>query len=182
VASKARREAAKSPCSPASTPAPLSAPHAPLGRLAVERELADGLEHAEAAAVAGDQGVVGERGDAVQRVGAADALGGVEREAADEHAELGEQPLRGVAEQVVAPADRGPQRLLAFRRVAGTAAEQIEAAAQAVEDLRHRRRARAPAADRPRGRAARTARQRARRPAARARARARPRSAAARGW
>ena len=42
-----------------------------------ERVFADGLEHPEAAAVAGEQAVVGERGDAVEGVGAADGLGGL---------------------------------------------------------------------------------------------------------
>ena len=58
-----------------------------------EGVFADGLEHAEPAAVAGQQAVVGERGDAVQGVGAADGFGGLKREAAGEHAELGEQAL-----------------------------------------------------------------------------------------
>ena len=43
----------------------------------LERVFADGFEHAVAAAVAGEQGVVGERGDAVEGVGAADGFGGL---------------------------------------------------------------------------------------------------------
>ena len=102
----------------------------------LERVFADGLEHAEAAAVAGEQGVVGERGDAVQRVGAADGFGGLQREAADEHAELGEQALRRArragrsssrsrraASAGAAGASRGPALSRSSRRV------------EAVEDL-----------------------------------------------
>ena len=55
----------------------------------LERVLADGLEHAEAAVGTGQQAVVGERGDPVERLRPAHRLGGCEREAAGEHAELG---------------------------------------------------------------------------------------------
>ena len=59
-----------------------------------------------------------------------------EREAADEDAELGEQPLRRRVEQVVAPADRGAQRLLALRaRRAGRTTSRSSRRVEAVEDL-----------------------------------------------
>ena len=58
-----------------------------------------------------------------------------EREAADEDAELANSALRRRVEQVVAPADRRAQRLLALGRVARAGAEQVEPARQAVEDL-----------------------------------------------
>ena len=80
------------------------------------------------------EALVGERGDAVERLEAADGLGGVEREAAGEDAELGEQPLRRRVEQVVAPVDRAAQRLLAARDVARAGAEEVEPAREAVED------------------------------------------------
>ena len=98
-----------------------------------------GLEHPEPAVrVARHEALVGERLEAVERVGAAHGFGGVEREAAREHAEAREERLRVGVQQVVAPADRRPQRLLALRRVARAGAEEVEPAAQAVEDLRRR--------------------------------------------
>ena len=84
----------------------------------LERERADAVEHREAIAVAGDEALVHERGDPVERVGPRDRLGGLQRPAADEHAELGEQRPRVLVEQVVAPADRRAQRPLARRGVA----------------------------------------------------------------
>ncbi len=103
-----------------------------------ERVLTDGLEHAEPAVGTGQQALVGERRDPVERLEPAHRLGGFEREAAGEHAELREQPLGLRFEQVIAPADRGAQRLLALRRVAGAAAEQIEPAREPVEDVLRR--------------------------------------------
>ena len=82
---------------------------------AVERVLAHGLEHAEAAGAARQQAVLDERGDAVERLEPADGLGGLQRAAAGEDAEALEGRARGRVEQVVAPADRRPQRLLAER-------------------------------------------------------------------
>ena len=56
-------------------------------------------------------------------------LRGLEREAAGEHARArANSRLASGVEQVVAPADRGAQRLLALRRVARAAAEQVEPA------------------------------------------------------
>ena len=80
--------------------------------------------------------MVGERGDAVERVGAADGLGGLEREAAGEDAELREQALRArgragrsssrsrrAASAGARGASRGPELSRSSRRV------------EAVEDL-----------------------------------------------
>ena len=155
------------------------------------------------------QAVVGERGDPVERIRAADQLGRLEREAAGEDAEPREQPLRLGVEQLVAPADRAAQRLLARRRVARTGGQQVQPPLEPLPGSRPARgsssaprRARSPAgarrgarrspratavvarrsARRRRGRGGRTARPRARRPAGSAPARARRRSAAARGW
>ena len=107
--------------------------------------LAHGLEHREAPVAARQQAVLDQRGETVERVQAADRLGGLEREAADEHAEPLERGLRGRVEQVVAPADRRPQRLLAraARRVSprsgGPAAcSSRSRIAAGAEDLRAR--------------------------------------------
>ena len=54
----------------------------------LERVLAHGLEHPEPPSVAREQALVDERRDPVERVRPADRLGGLEREAAGEHAEL----------------------------------------------------------------------------------------------
>ena len=102
----------------------------------LERVLAHGLEHREAAVrAARKQAVIGERGDPVERGRPAHRLGGGEGEAAAEHTELAEQELGLGVEQVVAPADRRAQGLLALRRVARTRAQEIQPAAEAVEDL-----------------------------------------------
>ena len=94
-------------------------------------------------------------GEAVERARAAHRLGRLERPAADEHAEPREQRLASAVEQVVAPADRRAQRLLARGRVARPGAEQVEPALEPLEDRRRgehlacaRRRARSRAAAR----------------------------------
>ena len=97
------------------------------------RELADRLEQQEA--VVADrlqQTEVDERRERVE-VGVADVLRGFEREAAGEDGEAGEQLLRLLREQVVAPLDRRAERPLAFRRVARAAGEQRQRALQARE-------------------------------------------------
>ena len=85
--------------------------------------------------VAREQAVVGERWMPSSASRAADRLGGREREAAGEDAELRRTASGRGVEQVVAPADRGAQRLLALRRVARAGAQQVQAAREAVEDL-----------------------------------------------
>ena len=100
--------------------------------------LADRLEHREARLAVG---VVGRDGEAapyqgVERVevAAADGLDRLEPRAAREHGEAGEEVLLLGLEQLVAPVDRGPQRLLACRSVGGAADEEGEPLVEALED------------------------------------------------
>jgi hypothetical protein len=93
----------------------------------LERVLADRLQHLVAAHRAGDEALVREGGDPVERVRAAHGLGRLERPAAGEHAEPREELALAGLEQVVAPAHRAAQRLLASGRVAGSGAEGVEA-------------------------------------------------------
>ena len=123
---------------------------------ALERVLAHGLEHLEAAGRPRSRG----SGPSAWRAPSsacrpAHRLGRLERPAADEDAELREHRLHVRIEQVVAPADRRAQRLLALRGVARAGAEQVEPVRQALEDRRRagaawcaRRRARSRAAAR----------------------------------
>ena len=107
----------------------------------LERVLAHRLEHGEAwlgvaAHQLAQQAVVDEGGERVQR-GAAHRFGGIERAAAREHRQPGEQrPLTG-PEQLVAPVDGGPQRVLTCGGVASAGRQQIQAVLQPRE---HRRR------------------------------------------
>ena len=125
--------------------------------------LADGVEQAEAPARStttsdlstsrASRSTISPPGD-----GAAGAhlLGGLQREAAGEDGQAAEEHALLAGEQVVAPLDRGAQRLLARARRAAAAGEDVEAVVQARRDLveRQRRRraprpARWPAACRP---------------------------------
>jgi hypothetical protein len=63
-------------------------------------------------------------------VGVADGLGGRQRAAAGEHSQPGQQPLLGRIQQVVAPVQGGPQRLLAGRQVTGPPGQQLQAVLQ----------------------------------------------------
>ena len=163
------------------------------------RVLADRLQHPVALVREAEQALLDERLQRVE-VGAADLLGGLQRAAAGEDGERAEETLLLLREQVVAPVDRRPQRLLS--RVGVPAAlQQVEPLGEALEDLRAarapsrgRRRARPRAGGRRGGRRARrsprsaragSARRRARPPrtrrAAAPRTRPRPGRAGARG-
>ena len=100
---------------------------------AFERELTHGLEQVEARdpvlLAAGEQALVGQRRQAVQRVdaGVGGDLGGrLFGEAAGEHAQASEERLLVGAQEVIAPGERGAQRLLARRQIAPLAREQGE--------------------------------------------------------
>ena len=105
---------------------------APLVEL-VAPVLADRLEHPVAVAVAADEALVDEGGERVE-LGLADLLDRLERGAAGEDREPGEELALVVAEQVVRPGDRRPERLLARVGVAA-ALEQVEAVPEPLEDL-----------------------------------------------
>ena len=60
-----------------------------------------------------------------------DCLDRLDRRPGEDRQQL-EQPLLGGVQQLVAPLDRRPERLLPLRQVAGAAAERLEAARQAV--------------------------------------------------
>ena len=77
----------------------------------------------------------------MSRSASADLLGSLERAAASEDGETGEELLLLGREQVVAPLDRRSERLLAGIRVAA-AFEQVEPLREALEDLRRRERLR----------------------------------------
>src|SRR3954470_7076809 len=101
---------------------------------ALERELADRLEHPEPALFAdADEALVDERLKAVE-VGFADGLGRLERATICEHREPSEQPLLVLLQQVVRPFDRRSQRLLPNLGVPA-AAEQVEPATEPLEQL-----------------------------------------------
>ena len=104
----------------------------------LERELPDRLEHPEALlavriGAAADEALVEQRRQRVE-VGAADLLGVLERGAAAEHREPGEERLLVLAEQVVAPRDRRAQRGVAFVGVPA-ALEEVEALPDPLEQL-----------------------------------------------
>ena len=82
------------------------------------------------------QAVVDEGGKRPQ-AGAADRLGGIQRAAAGEHGQPGEQRPLARLEQLVAPVDRRAQRVLAGGRVARAGREQVKAV---LEPREHRRR------------------------------------------
>ena len=66
----------------------------------------------------------------------ADRLDGVDRPAAGEDREPREERLLGAGEQTVAPVERGAERLLALRQVAGAFGEQLERRCRAGEQSR----------------------------------------------
>ena len=99
----------------------------------LERVFTDRLEHQEpVAADRLEQAQVDECRKLVE-VGAADLLGGLQREAADEDGETPEDGARLLVEQLMAPLDRGPQRALALRGVPRAAGEQGERVLEALE-------------------------------------------------
>ena len=109
---------------------------------AFERELAHGLEQVKARdpvlLAAGEEALVGQRRQAVQRVDAGvrgDLGGRLLGEAAREHAEPSEERLLVGAQEVVAPGERGAQRLLASGQVAPLAREQGQ---RLIEARQHR--------------------------------------------
>jgi hypothetical protein len=67
----------------------------------------------------------------------ADDLGGLQAPAAHEHREPSEDDLLRWREQLVAPVERGPHRLLATRRRPTAAHQQLECVVQPLEDLLH---------------------------------------------
>ena len=86
------------------------------------------------------QRLVDQRGQAVEDVpaelpGTADGLGRLQRPAAGEHRQPGEQPPLGVREQVVAPGDGAAQGPLPVREGPGPGGQQREAPLQAGQDL-----------------------------------------------
>ena len=106
------------------------------GLEALTGKLADRLQHPEAPAGPPDEALVDERLQRVD-VGADDLLGGVEGAAACEDRQPREQlPLR-LAQELVGPLDRRPERLLAGIGVAA-AFEQVEPLREAIADLRRR--------------------------------------------
>ena len=119
----------------------------PLGR-----ELANRLEHPVAVAGAAKQALVDERGDRVD-VGAADLLGGLERAAAGEHGQPGEQVLlgrrragRGSRRSSPAASADAPALTGSRRRAEAVAARAVRAAPAARAPSPARPRARSQAA------------------------------------
>ena len=94
---------------------------------------ADRLEHPEAVGAAAQKALVDERGECLE-VGPADLLDRFERRTPGEHREAGGELALLRREEVERPRDRRAQRLLTRVGVAG-ALEQVEAAAEALEDL-----------------------------------------------
>ena len=116
-----------------------------------ERVLPDRLHHRQTGLAVGmlaqlQQALVDQRFDAVDdvdtqilfRVG--HGLGGLERAAADEDRQAAEQPLFGLAEQVVAPGNRRAQRLLTRRQIPRAAGQDLETALQPPQHRRRRQR------------------------------------------
>jgi hypothetical protein len=90
----------------------------------LECEIADGLEQLEAIVGSPDHAAVDECGQRVD-LGVADGFRGLERESAGEYGQPREQRPLALLQQVVAPLQRVPQRLLALRQVARAAASSI---------------------------------------------------------
>ena len=107
--------------------------------------LAQGLRQpvpGHARAMLGDQdGLAGQRGQQLQHVAGgqpvigADALGRVQLEPAGEHRQPRPQQPLGRAAQLIAPLDRGPQRLLPGRPGAAAPGQQAQPVAQPGVDL-----------------------------------------------
>src|SRR5688572_7099427 len=99
----------------------------------LEGVLANRLEHPEALVRTAEQALVEERLQSVHgRV--RDLLGRLQCAAAREHGQPGERASLRVIEQVVAPGERGAERLLARVGVAA-AGEQVEPRSQALGQL-----------------------------------------------
>ena len=111
--------------------------------------LAHGVEQAKALTVRDDERLFDQAGEQIDdpppgdRAAGANLLGRLEGEAAGEHREATVKDALLAGEQVMAPVDRGPQRLLAGQRSAAPGAEHVEALAQARCDLVERQRGRA---------------------------------------
>ena len=127
-----------------------AAPFLDVIALAADRQhlggvLADRVEHHVALLVRAlfdaEQALVDERRDAIEDIdadiarGATDAVGQVQVAATDEHGQAVEQPAGAGFEQVVAPRDRAPQRLLALRQVPRARGEQREVVLEPRDDL-----------------------------------------------
>ena len=111
--------------------------------------LAHGVEQAEALTLHDDERLLDQPGKQIDdpppgdRTAGADLLGRLKREPTGEDREATMQDALLAGEEVVAPVDRGPQRLLAGQRGAAAGAEHVEAVAKARRDLVERQRARA---------------------------------------
>jgi hypothetical protein len=89
----------------------------------LRRELANRLEHPVALAGVAEQALVDQRSDLVE-IGSADLLGGLQRAAAGEDGQAGEDVLLGSRQQVVAPGNRRGERPLPLRCRPRAACEQ----------------------------------------------------------
>ena len=105
----------------------------PLGRV-----LADRLQHPEPLLGVAQQALVDERLQGIQ-VGLCHFLCGLERAAAGKDGEASEEALLRVGDELVAPFDRRPQRLLA-RVCVAAGLEQVEPLREPLEDLGGRKR------------------------------------------
>ena len=111
--------------------------------------LAHGVEQTEALTLRDNERLLDQPGEQIDdpppgdRTAGADLLGRLEREPSGEDREPTEEHALLAREQVMAPVDRGPQRLLAGQRRAAAGAEHVEAVAQARGDLLERQRGRA---------------------------------------
>ena len=113
---------------------------------ALDREGSDRLEHEESwiavrVVLRADQALLRQRCQDVEDVhglallaGDADGLGRVEGPAAHEHAESLEELALRLVEQVVAPGDGRPERLLARRQVARSTREERQTIAESRQD------------------------------------------------
>ena len=113
----------------------------------LQRELADRLEHdgarPGAVLLLADQALVDQRLQSLQHVdaqlvAAADRLDVLQLGAPREHREAREQAPPRLVEQIVAPRDRAPQRLLPVGEIARARLQQAEAALQPRQDRRGR--------------------------------------------
>ena len=106
----------------------------------LERVGAERVEEAVAVRTGpGDHRLLHQRGQQLERFRepvTGDCEGGVEVEGAGEHAGSGEEPALLLGEQLEAPVDRRPERLLPFGGVDTAADEQVEAIRQPFPDGR----------------------------------------------
>ncbi len=98
-------------------------------------ELANRLQHPVAPVREANEALVHQRLERVE-VGITDVLGRLQRAAAREDGEPGEQPLLLLCQQVVGPLDRRSQRPLALGEIARSAGQQRQAMLEPFEDLR----------------------------------------------